>query len=66
MGVTQYRFLFFLNDKYSYLLSVISQAAYAVTELGAGSDVAGVQTRAVLKGDEWILNGDKVCVVRHN
>jgi acyl-CoA dehydrogenase len=36
------------------------QAAYAVTEPGAGSDVAGVQTRADKKGDEWVLNGSKV------
>lgn len=37
-----------------------AQAAYAVTEPGAGSDVSGVQMRAVRHGDEWILNGTKV------
>ncbi|XP_055376315.1 medium-chain specific acyl-CoA dehydrogenase, mitochondrial [Condylostylus longicornis] len=37
-------------------------AAYCVTEPGAGSDVNGVKTRAVKKGDEYILNGQKMWI----
>lgn len=37
-------------------------AAYAVTEPGAGSDVNGVKTKAVRKGDEYILNGQKMWI----
>ncbi|KAJ3157726.1 hypothetical protein HDU89_000103 [Geranomyces variabilis] len=36
--------------------------AYGVTEPGAGSDVAGLQTRAVKKGDKWIINGSKMWI----
>jgi len=37
-------------------------AAYCVTEPGAGSDVNGVKTRAEKKGDEYILNGQKMWI----
>lgn len=33
-----------------------------MTEPGAGSDVAGVKTKAEKKGDEWILNGQKMWI----
>ena len=33
--------------------------AFALTEAGAGSDAAGVRTKAVLKDDHWVLNGTK-------
>jgi butyryl-CoA dehydrogenase len=34
-------------------------AAFGLTESNAGSDASGIQTTAVLDGDEWILNGTK-------
>lgn len=34
-------------------------AAWALTEPNAGSDASGIQTTALLDGDEWILNGNK-------
>ncbi|KAJ7332581.1 hypothetical protein JRQ81_014761 [Phrynocephalus forsythii] len=36
--------------------------AYCVTEPGAGSDVAAIQTRAEKKGDEYIINGQKMWI----
>ncbi len=33
--------------------------AFALTEPGAGTDAQGCQTKAVLDGEEWILNGSK-------
>ena len=33
--------------------------AFGLTEPGAGTDAQGVQTKAVLDGDEYILNGSK-------
>lgn len=36
--------------------------AFALTEPGAGTDAAGVQTKAVLDGDEYILNGSKIFI----
>lgn len=41
-------------------------AAYAVTEPCAGSDVAGIQTRAVKRGNEYVLNGSKVWISNAN
>ena len=31
-------------------------ASYAVTEPGAGSDVFGIKTTAIKKGDEYVIN----------
>ncbi|XP_030853533.1 probable medium-chain specific acyl-CoA dehydrogenase, mitochondrial [Strongylocentrotus purpuratus] len=36
--------------------------AYCVTEPGAGSDVAGIKTKAVRKGDDYVLNGSKMWI----
>ena len=37
-------------------------SALAVTEPGAGSDVAGIRTSAVRDGDDYILNGSKLFI----
>lgn len=37
-------------------------AAYAVTEPAAGSDVAGIQTTAVRRGNSYVLNGTKTFI----
>jgi alkylation response protein AidB-like acyl-CoA dehydrogenase len=34
-------------------------ASYALSERGAGSDAAGMRTRARADGDDWVLNGSK-------
>lgn len=34
-------------------------AGYGLTEPGAGSDVRGMQTTAIRKGDRYVLNGEK-------
>jgi len=37
-------------------------AAIAMTEPGTGSDLAGIATRAVRDGDDWIVNGAKTFI----
>lgn len=34
--------------------------AWALTEAGSGSDAASLQTTAVLDGNEWVINGNKL------
>lgn len=36
--------------------------AFGLTEPGAGSDAGGTKTTAVLEGDEWVLNGNKIFI----
>ncbi|HSW27054.1 MAG TPA: acyl-CoA dehydrogenase family protein [Burkholderiaceae bacterium] len=37
-------------------------SAVAITEAAAGSDVAGIRTRAQRDGEEWVLNGSKLFI----
>jgi acyl-CoA dehydrogenase len=37
-------------------------ASFCLTEPGAGSDVSGMRTTAVRKGDKWVINGSKVFI----
>lgn len=53
------------EQKKKYLGRLVEEplvSAYCVTEPGAGSDVNGLKTRAEKKGDEWILNGQKMWI----
>ncbi len=44
------------------LISGNAIGAIAMTEPGAGSDLAAIRTRAVRKGDSWVLNGSKIFI----
>ncbi len=44
------------------MTSEFKLAAYAVTEPGAGSDVASIRTTAKRVGDEYIINGSKMWI----
>jgi acyl-CoA dehydrogenase len=51
--------------KLKYLPKLVSGemvAAIAMTEPGAGSDLQGVKTSAVLDGDDYVLNGSKTFI----
>ena len=44
------------------MIEEFAMASYAVTEPGAGSDVAGMRTTAVKSGDHWVINGQKMWI----
>lgn len=49
-------------QKARYLPGIVSGetvCALAITEPGAGSDMAGISTRAVRDGDDWVITGAK-------
>jgi len=53
------------QQKDRYLRRVIAGdliTAVAITEPGAGSDVAGIRTTARREGDEWVLDGAKMFI----
>jgi len=53
------------EQKRAYLPRIASgefTTAFALTEPDAGSDAANIRTAAVLAGDHWILNGNKVFI----
>jgi butyryl-CoA dehydrogenase len=53
------------EQKAKYLTKVASGeslGAFGLTEPGAGTDAAGQQTKAVLDGDHYVLNGTKIFI----
>ena len=51
--------------KQTYLVPAIKGemiSSLGITEPGAGSDVAGIRTRAVRDGDEYVINGSKTFI----
>jgi alkylation response protein AidB-like acyl-CoA dehydrogenase len=52
------------EQKKRYLPKMASEmvGAYALSEAGSGSDAFGLQTRAELKGNEYVLNGRKLWI----
>jgi alkylation response protein AidB-like acyl-CoA dehydrogenase len=52
-------------QKQAYLVPAIRGqkiSCLGITEPDAGSDVAGIKTRAVRDGDEWVINGSKTYI----
>lgn len=47
------------KEFFGQITSEFGLASYCLTEPAAGSDVAGIQTKAVKQGDEYVLNGAK-------
>jgi len=53
------------EQKKKYLTRLIEEpimCAYGVTEPGAGSDVSAITTKAVRKGDDYVINGQKMWI----
>jgi acyl-CoA dehydrogenase len=70
-GGTADNILYYCNEeqKNRYLIPTINgerRSCFALTEPGAGSDVANIKMRAVKDGDEWVLNGEKIFITNGN
>ncbi|HCX63174.1 acyl-CoA dehydrogenase [Sedimentibacter sp.] len=50
------------KKKYLPMITSHSIGAFGLTEAGAGTDAAGQQTKAVLNGDHYVLNGSKIFI----
>jgi alkylation response protein AidB-like acyl-CoA dehydrogenase len=54
------------KEKYLTALAGEKVGAYALSEAGSGSDAFAMQTRAVDKGDHFLLNGQKLWITNGN
>ncbi len=54
------------KEKYLTALASEKVGAYALSEAGSGSDAFAMQTRAVDKGDHYLLNGQKLWITNGN
>jgi butyryl-CoA dehydrogenase/short/branched chain acyl-CoA dehydrogenase len=54
------------KEKYLSQLASRSVGAYALSEAGSGSDAFAMQTRAVDKGDHYLINGQKLWITNGN
>ena len=54
------------KSKYLPELAASKVGAYALSEAGSGSDAFAMQTRAVDKGDHYLLNGQKLWITNGN
>jgi alkylation response protein AidB-like acyl-CoA dehydrogenase len=56
------------DQKQNYLTKLASKSvgAYALSEAGSGSDAFALQTRAVDKGDHYLINGQKLWITNGN
>ena len=54
------------KKKYLSRLSADAVGAYALSEAGSGSDAFAMQTRAVDKGDHYLINGRKLWITNGN
>jgi acyl-CoA dehydrogenase len=55
------------DQKQRYLPDLASgsrYAAFCLSEAGAGSDAAGIKTRATRRGNKWVISGSKIWISR--
>jgi len=57
------------EQKQEYLLPTLAgerRSCFAITEPGAGSDARNITTRADKRGDDWVINGEKIFITNGN